>query len=219
MDTLEILQRRDDALKRVRSAWQDIIKRYSSVKMQDEGDIVDLQTGEIVNDNGHLRSLTEKADSIWAHEKNQTKKNQTKTISSSKKLPNNINISKPIEIIELDKQPSITNSKHLTRSKVAGDDNLILQYRSKHNQTNNKTTFLPRSGILQNNNSNLSNDPMNLLKSLPSLDTPSKVRRLRKAMDKHVKYRPIHSLILRTSRNTASSILKSKSGSNKSKIK
>lgn len=230
MDPLEILQKRDDALKRVRGAWQDIIKRYSSKKMQNEGDVVDLRTGEILNDNGHLRSLVEKVDSIWAHENKKMNKSETKSskvTSSSEKTSNNTEITKPIEIIELDKVPHISSSKHLTRSKVAGDDNLILQsYESipsvkntKHSQQTKHTKFSTRSGILRNNDFNPTNDPMNLLKSIPTLDTPSKVRRLRKAMDKHVKHRPIHSLILRSSSNTASSILKSKSGSSRSKLK
>ncbi|EWC45162.1 hypothetical protein DRE_06050 [Drechslerella stenobrocha 248] len=51
---------------RLKSNWEDICQRYSrDFKGQD--DIIDLQTGKVVVDNGHLRTLSEPLDdNTWA---------------------------------------------------------------------------------------------------------------------------------------------------------
>lgn len=221
MDPVDMFQKRDDALHRVRDAWQDIIDRYSSQVMQKHADVVDLQTGHIFNDNGHLRSLTDRKDSIWAYEETNTDGDEKKSLklTKSKQLSTDTKTNTAIEVIDLDPIPVSRqhNYKHLTRSKVAGDDNLIL-----HNATKNSgilpsytNKFRTRSGIDTQN----TQDPLNMLKKLPQLDTPSKVRRLRKAMDKHVDHKPIHTLVIHSSRKSSRSILKSQSGSQRSKLK
>lgn len=40
------------------SAWEKILQKYSNIDDEKESDEIDLATGEIVTDNGHLRSLT-----------------------------------------------------------------------------------------------------------------------------------------------------------------
>ena len=56
----------DEALERARleslcslkNAWEDIIYRYETAAMDDEdGDIIDLETGEVIEDNGHLKGM------------------------------------------------------------------------------------------------------------------------------------------------------------------
>ncbi|AET41359.1 Scm3p Ecym_8063 [Eremothecium cymbalariae DBVPG len=51
----EVMERHRRADENMKQAWADIIEKYESV--EDQGDVVDLQTGEIVEDNGHIRSI------------------------------------------------------------------------------------------------------------------------------------------------------------------
>lgn len=226
MDPVDLLQKRNDAMNRVRNAWQDIIKRYSTKKMQEQGDIVDLQAGLIVNDNGHLRSLAEKSDSIWAYSEQDlsTTKQRKKAFSKVKAMQQITDTDDPVKAFKTDPPLSHSNSKHLTRSKVAASDNLVLHNhdltsspgKPKYNMK--KYGLSTRSDILNSHDIQITKDPMNLLKPLPQLDTPSKVRRLRKAMDKHIEYRPLHSLILRSSNKKVALVLKSRSGTNRPKM-
>ncbi|AMD20077.1 HCL074Cp [Eremothecium sinecaudum] len=52
----EVLERHRRADENMRQAWAEIIKKYEG--LEDQGDVVDLTTGEIVEDNGHIRNLT-----------------------------------------------------------------------------------------------------------------------------------------------------------------
>jgi hypothetical protein len=59
---------------RFKLTWQDILNRYSKIDDEKESDEIDLATGKIVKDNGHLKSLMEKETktlkpNIWAVEK------------------------------------------------------------------------------------------------------------------------------------------------------
>lgn len=51
----EVLERHKRADENMKQVWTRIIEKYENLK--DQGDIVDLQTGEIIEDNGHLRNL------------------------------------------------------------------------------------------------------------------------------------------------------------------
>lgn len=51
----EVLERHKRADENMKQVWNQIIKKYEN--MQDQGDVLDLRTGEIVEDNGHLRSM------------------------------------------------------------------------------------------------------------------------------------------------------------------
>lgn len=44
-------KRADENMKR---AWLQLIQKYEA--LEDQGDVLDLNTGEIVEDNGHVRS-------------------------------------------------------------------------------------------------------------------------------------------------------------------
>src|SRR5439155_22290914 len=47
---------------KLQSTWENIIQKYSSIP-SDEADEIDLESGEIVIDNGHLESLQDSA--LW----------------------------------------------------------------------------------------------------------------------------------------------------------
>ncbi|KAJ6257806.1 hypothetical protein Dda_7595 [Drechslerella dactyloides] len=50
---------------RLKSNWEDICRRYGR-DFSGETDEIDLHTGEVVVDNGHLRNLSENNDDTWA---------------------------------------------------------------------------------------------------------------------------------------------------------
>ena len=54
----ETLRRHKQADENMKRAWENIIQKYESINDDVEGDLVDLKTGRIVKDNGHLRRLS-----------------------------------------------------------------------------------------------------------------------------------------------------------------
>lgn len=52
----EVMQRHIRADENMKEVWSNIISKYES--LEDQGDLVDLNTGEIVEDNGHIKQLT-----------------------------------------------------------------------------------------------------------------------------------------------------------------
>ncbi|AGO11856.1 AaceriADR088Cp [[Ashbya] aceris (nom. inval.)] len=52
----EVMERHRRADENMKQAWTRIIEKYSA--LDDQGDVVDLHTGEIVEDNGHIRGLS-----------------------------------------------------------------------------------------------------------------------------------------------------------------
>lgn len=52
----EIMERHKLADENMKRVWTSIIDKYESV--EDQGDVVDLRTGEVVEDHGHLRGLS-----------------------------------------------------------------------------------------------------------------------------------------------------------------
>lgn len=208
MDDLDT--RRKHSLEKVRSAWASIISKYGSLPPEKQGDVIDLRSGTIVSDKGHIRSLKQK-DNLWAalpEISTSTATSQTSPINT----PNTTNVaqSKKIVMYDLTSTPDptpdqssyiVTSSQHLTRSKVAGSDNLHVQHIPASLQGSK------RGKRLQQADRDLTRDPLNILSSTPPLDTPSKVRRLRKAIDKLYASHPtsvldrrrhIHSLVVHT---------------------
>lgn len=64
---------------RFQKKWNDILAKYAAVDDITESDEIDLSTGEIIVDNGHLRSLMPEAEAsakwnIWADEKEDAQK-------------------------------------------------------------------------------------------------------------------------------------------------
>ncbi|SCU92695.1 LAMI_0E11628g1_1 [Lachancea mirantina] len=51
----EVMKRHKRADENMKEVWARLIEKYES--MQDEGDVIDLNSGEIVEDNGHVRGL------------------------------------------------------------------------------------------------------------------------------------------------------------------
>jgi hypothetical protein len=229
--------RRKESLNKVKEAWSTIIKKYSSLPHDKQGDIVNLTTGEIVKDTGHLRSLKQKRDNLWAQHPHADQieklRYRQKSLNNSLFNNNSSSLSSSLSslssssnnIINLDENSNfdidkasyiaiksanystlpgdinyiVSSSQHMTRSKVIGDDNLIFKSKNNtNNNNNNNNKFKKRSGLLD---SYSTIDPLNLLTQTPMLDTPSKVRRLRKAMDKPAYRRNIHKLIVKSKRN------------------
>lgn len=56
---MELHKRADENMKR---AWSEIITKYETVDNQ--GDIIDMQTGELIEDNGHLRGISQEGNQI-----------------------------------------------------------------------------------------------------------------------------------------------------------
>nr|2L5A_A Chain A, Histone H3-like centromeric protein CSE4, Protein SCM3, Histone H4 [Saccharomyces cerevisiae] len=50
------MERHKLADENMRKVWSNIISKYESI--EEQGDLVDLKTGEIVEDNGHIKTLT-----------------------------------------------------------------------------------------------------------------------------------------------------------------
>jgi hypothetical protein len=65
----EISLKREAATRRLQTVWEDIIHRYSqyggSEEDSDGGDVVDLETGTILVDHGHLRGLARTTGAVW----------------------------------------------------------------------------------------------------------------------------------------------------------
>lgn len=55
-DVEDIENERQRARSKLKAAWEDLIERYGR-NLDDESDVIDLVTGEIIEDNGHLRHL------------------------------------------------------------------------------------------------------------------------------------------------------------------
>jgi len=135
---VDIGARREKSLQKVKDAWKSIIERYSNLNENEQGDIVDLLTGRIVTDTGHLRSLKEEKHNIW----NQSKDQETEGIIGKEKSPKTIDkynrrtlpiigSNRHFQSINTRSQPGdtkyvVSSSQHMTRSKVIGDDNIFV---------------------------------------------------------------------------------------------
>ena len=230
MEYADLDRRRQTSLHKVRDAWKSIIKKYSALSENEQGDVVDIATGEIIKDTGHLRSLHQE-DNLWAEASSRAHAgggsgddhddgdefNYNAGFDRPKRMKDSGK--KSIEIVDLESpsecrrsQPShsqpgdmsyiVSSSQHMTRSKVIGDDNLIVGrpkgHSSRHPGERHRQPRSKRSGVLDST----ANDPLNMLSSSIDLGTPSKVRRLRKALDyafqgkRNCDRRHLHKLIL-----------------------
>lgn len=52
----EVMRLHKKADENMKQVWNDIIAKYEAVENQ--GDVVDLQTGELIEDNGHIRGIS-----------------------------------------------------------------------------------------------------------------------------------------------------------------
>lgn len=91
---------------RFRNQWEAILEKYSQIDDEKESDEIDLSTGEIITDNGHLRALARKnvssssLDDIWSanlveepHQSRQymTSKSGQNTLISPARQPKDVN--------------------------------------------------------------------------------------------------------------------------------
>ncbi|ODQ66512.1 hypothetical protein NADFUDRAFT_82307 [Nadsonia fulvescens var. elongata DSM 6958] len=63
--TEDISVRREHAMKKLRSTWDAILQKYGVMSAEEQGDILDLNTCEVIEDNGHVESLHVKKNGIW----------------------------------------------------------------------------------------------------------------------------------------------------------
>lgn len=69
-----IAAKREAATRRLQTVWERIIEKYSEPEIVAHGDVVDLETGAILQDNGHLRSIDSSVRSLWTVSNVQKKK-------------------------------------------------------------------------------------------------------------------------------------------------
>lgn len=228
MEYTDLDRRRQTSLHKVRDAWKCIIKKYSALSENEQGDVVDIATGEIIKDTGHLRSLRQDDDNLWAETEppprahgagdghgdeggdpgRKRAKSSSKTaieivdLGSASPPPSQRRRSQPPHSQPGDTSYVVSSSQHMTRSKVVGDDNLIVRrpktHSGRHPSDRHHHPRSKRSGALDST----ANDPLNMLSSSVDLGTPSKVRRLRRALDHSFQVkrssgrRHLHKLIL-----------------------
>lgn len=89
----DIETKRSEARKRLYDAWEEIFEKYGNPENEDDGDIIDLNTGEIVEDRGHLKSLSTKRG-IWQGEYPHQGQEEPEETSSSKKTAQHENTEK-----------------------------------------------------------------------------------------------------------------------------
>ncbi|CDK25582.1 unnamed protein product [Kuraishia capsulata CBS 1993] len=68
LDHLEYQKRKSGSLYKIRSLWSSIIEKYSAFDEEDQGDLIDLSTGRIVDDTGHVKSMRDPSSgyiSVW----------------------------------------------------------------------------------------------------------------------------------------------------------
>lgn len=62
----DIFRKKLESQSKFRTTWESIINKYSAYDEEDQGDLIDLRSGKLIEDKGHLRSLVETpAQSIW----------------------------------------------------------------------------------------------------------------------------------------------------------
>ncbi|ODV93808.1 hypothetical protein PACTADRAFT_51557 [Pachysolen tannophilus NRRL Y-2460] len=88
LNQFEINQKKKESQERFKYSWNAIIEKYSQYKEDDERvDILDISTGEIVEDNGHLSSLADKRNKdIWHEEFNDTRERTYRKRQEQKEL-------------------------------------------------------------------------------------------------------------------------------------
>lgn len=70
----DLASKREAAVLKLKSVWDSIIEKYSAPEVGDYGDVIDLETGDIIEDNGHLRSLAAPRENVWGQRKSAPRK-------------------------------------------------------------------------------------------------------------------------------------------------
>lgn len=60
-----INEKLEESGKKLQKIWENIISKYSDPELAESGDVVDLISGNVIEDNGHLRSLPYGRQSVW----------------------------------------------------------------------------------------------------------------------------------------------------------
>lgn len=179
MGEVDVFKKRKESLDRVKATWKGIIERYQKLGPLEQGDIVDISTGEIIKDVGHLRSLTQQ-NQIWRDEVDQHNTADVLLIpaNSANSLHSGSSIQhKNLMFIRL---PS-SRFKRLIGSRNTGDDNLSVSQPSE----SESDVDIKMEGYyyIHGMDSSSLNDPLNMLSKHADLTTPSKIRRVRKAIN------------------------------------
>ena len=178
---MDLLARREEALQRARTVWKDLIEKYEHAG---PSDVVDLRTGEVVIDRGHLRSLKNEGHTLVQNMMDNEKKPAEKQQPTKKIIP--------VITIDSPTKPNNVSGRPLTRSSVAGHDNLVLSPPLFKNHKQNKQSHITSSPRPVDDHE----DPLNILSKNVRLNNPSKVRRYKKAISRISPRRSrIHSLL------------------------
>lgn len=106
--------KREAAVRRLQTVWDSIIERYSEPEMVAHADIIDLETGTIVQDNGHLESLELSEESLWARQ-------EVKRKNSKKAEPTMFNSILDVPTDE-DEEHEVIEIEDLTEEEELEDD-------------------------------------------------------------------------------------------------
>lgn len=181
MGDVDVFRKRQESLDKVKSKWKGIIERYEKLGPLEQGDIVDISTGEIIKDMGHLRSLTNKSQ-IWREPlENQQDGHDVIIIPSNVTNSlhnNNHNVVQHRNLMFIRLPP--TRVRRLIGSRNSGDDNLSV---SQPSESESDVELKMEGYYYIHGMDTSSNDPLNMLSKHVDVTTPSKVRRMRKAIN------------------------------------
>lgn len=189
MEPVDLFRCREESLHRVKTAWSQIIQKYSALSLEEQGDVVDIASGRIIEDSGHIRSL--RPSVLWKVPDSEGNSVALGSGLSSKTRPSVVVISDDnleseqerggiIKRIDSAHDNSIivghrnyTVLSRYTRSRMVEGDNLKITPEPPKRIIVELTRVAPAP---------TSTDPLNILKKRPDLSSPYKVRRVRKAM-------------------------------------
>ncbi|VEU24078.1 DEKNAAC105165 [Brettanomyces naardenensis] len=235
-----LIDERLRSLRRVKKQWKGIIDKYSALGDDEQGDVLDLRTGRVVEDRGHLRSMndsTKERDNIWKSlfiaemkEKSEREKMEQGKVEEEQNIKDraeSVLFDTPTRTVDgmiksipiysdseedydelLLEDPNHFNSTRLstitTRSKVSQEDNLTVSPSKR--KLKEESPFIRRVRRPKSPSIDITDDPLvfkmplydrhktyrisgSLFRSRPGnysgpLLTPSKVRRMKDALEK-----------------------------------
>lgn len=173
--TAELVSGRRAALERMRTAWQDILERYGRLGPREQGDLVDIRTGEVVQDEGHLRSLVHHHE-VWCDREKVPRKRGAKHTSVGGPVAGRTALGQSARFF-LRLAPA--SGRRLVGSRHVGQDNLSVSQPCESESEGDAERSLGHYNV---RDSNIARDPINILSRHADLRSPSKIRRLRKAI-------------------------------------
>ncbi|KAH3663777.1 hypothetical protein OGAPHI_005180 [Ogataea philodendri] len=145
---------RGRSLAKVKHVWHSIIQKYSSLGEDEQGDVLDMRTGDIVQDSGHIRSMRDSTTikgSVWTSlaelemERNKSPKSEKIRRNSGDLLP-----ATPIK-----KSRSMMGTSPFTSILITSDsEDDVTPYFDNQKSSPRRTT---RSSIAQKDNLSIGN--------------------------------------------------------------